>query len=112
LAVQLKLPKGWKINTLAPMDYFVEATPAAGPVERTKLSKKLVALEKPVTEFEITLPVNGEGDDEIKVSMNYYYCQEGDGGLCKTGSVTWTVPLKVTDKAKAGQLRLTFDEQQ
>ena len=25
--------------------------------------------------------------------MNYYYCQSSDSGVCKIGSVVWTIPI-------------------
>jgi hypothetical protein len=31
--------------------------------------------------------------------MNYYYCQEGDNGLCKIGSVVWTIPVQLSADA-------------
>jgi sugar lactone lactonase YvrE len=93
LKVSLNLPSGWKINTLAPMSYWVDAAKGTGPVDRTKLGKR--KLDKPFAEFDVSIPVAGEGEDEITISLNYYYCQEGDEGLCKMGSVVFTVPLKV-----------------
>ena len=33
--------------------------------------------------------------------MNYYYCQEGDSGVCKIGAVAWTIPLELTSDASA-----------
>ncbi len=93
LAIQLKLPAGWKINDLAPMAYYVEAESESGPIDRTAVGK--TSLDKPATTFNIALPVTGTGPDVIKVSMNYYYCQDGGEGLCKVGSVVWTVPLNI-----------------
>jgi thiol-disulfide isomerase/thioredoxin len=107
LAVQLKLPEGWKINDLAPMGYFLEAEAETGPVDRTAVGKT-TRLDKPATSFNITLPVTGAGQDVVKVSMNYYYCQDGGEGLCKVGSVVWTVPLKVDDAAIAESVVLNF----
>jgi hypothetical protein len=37
--------------------------------------------------------VTEAGQGIVKVSTNYYYCQEGGEGLCKVGSVVWTVPF-------------------
>ena len=105
LAVQLDLPKGWKINPLAPMAYFVEKTSESGPVDQTATGT-LIKLEKPTTSFDISLPVKGTGQETIKVSMNYYYCQEGREGLCKMGSVVWTVPLNIRAGAEATLVKL------
>jgi thiol-disulfide isomerase/thioredoxin len=100
--VALKLPEGFKINPLAPMSYRVDAdgvsaaTPAAGgTVPRTEIGK-FIKLEKPAATFEFALPVtSGVGNDQLRVGLRYYYCQEGKEGVCKAGSVVWVVPLTV-----------------
>jgi len=59
-------------------------------------------LEKPATSFEISLPVDrAEGDQTLDVSLVYYYCREGKGGVCKVGRVTWQVPVEVSPEARA-----------
>jgi hypothetical protein len=93
LKVSLEFPSGWKINTLAPMSYWLDSVQKEGPLDRTRLGNR--KLDKPAAQFDIAVPVTGEGEDELRVSMNYYYCQEGDEGLCKVGSVVFTVPLTV-----------------
>jgi hypothetical protein len=95
LAVELELPEGYKINALAPMGYQVEAVDKEGPIDRAALGKP-VRLKEPSAKFEIKLPVAADsGEDELKVTLNYYYCQEGGEGLCKVGTVVWTVPVKL-----------------
>ena len=100
LKVQLKLPAGWKINELAPMRYYTAATSKTGAVKRDSLGRQSVA--KPSAEFDVVLPISGEGRDTVTVSMNYYYCQADGNGLCKMGSVVFTVPLEVN--ASQGQV--------
>jgi DNA-binding beta-propeller fold protein YncE len=96
--VQLKIPAGWKVNALAPMSYWVDSTKATGPVNRAAFGKK--KLPEPVANFAVDLPVSGAGEDEITISLNYYYCQDADEGVCKIGAVVFTVPLKIADDAK------------
>lgn len=93
LKVSLEIPAGWKVNPLAPMSYWLDAAAKEGPVDRTNLGKR--KLDKPMAEFEVIVPVAGEGKDELTVSLNYYYCQDSDDGVCKTGSVVFTVPLMI-----------------
>jgi len=104
LDVALTLPRGWKLNPMAPMAYQLDATGSAGPIDRASLGKK--KLDKPQAEFSIPVPVTGAGQDEINVTVNYYYCQEKDEGVCKISSVTFVVPLKVTPEAKADRIVL------
>jgi thiol-disulfide isomerase/thioredoxin len=99
LAVRLELPSGYKINPLAPMRYWVEAQRTAGPLDRSTFGK-LQKLEHPAAKFDIRLPVKeSAGSETVTLSMNYYYCQEGESGLCKMGSVVWTIPLQLTPDA-------------
>ncbi len=94
LHVKLDLPAGYKINPLAPMRYYVDADKAAGPVDREALGKGQQP-DPPAAEFDIRVPLaQTSGEDVLKVSLGYYYCQDGKEGLCKTGSVVWTVPVK------------------
>jgi hypothetical protein len=99
LAVKLTLPEGYKINPLAPMNYRLAAD-GDGPVDRGALGVK--RLETPAAEFVAALPVTAaDGDDTVRLSLTYYYCQEGGEGLCKVGRATWTVPLRLTDDGPA-----------
>jgi hypothetical protein len=108
LDVSLKLPVGWKINPLAPQRYFVEIVEKSGPVDR-KAVNKLVKVEPPAKEVSIELPISeASGKETLKVSMEYYYCQESNEGLCKTGSVTWTVPLVLSDDAKESKIAIPY----
>ena len=108
LSVQLELPEGYKMNALAPMSYQVDAVDAEGPIDRKALGKP-VRLKEPQEAFEITLPVTDEqGADELKVTLNYYYCEEGDAGLCKMGTAIWTVPITLGDKGAKPSASLTL----
>lgn len=99
LKVALVLPSGYKINPLAPMSYWLEATGEAGPVDRAALGKK--SLAKPAAEFESSLPVKGEGTDAVTLSMKYSYCAVADEGVCKLGSVVFTIPLTIAGDGAA-----------
>ena len=96
LRVQLKLPENWKISETAPMVYYTGAKARSGVVKRESLGKQ--SLTRPNAQFDLQLPVSGEGRDTITVSLNYYYCQIDGSGLCKIGSVVFTVPLEVNSQ--------------
>ena len=99
MAVELRLPEGWKLNPLAPMSYLVEVDGAAG---------KPVVLKTPTRQFEIKLPVDGDaGSRRIKVSLTYYYCQAGAGALCKIGRVGWSGEVKFSADAPTDRIELT-----
>ncbi len=101
LRVVLELPAGYKINELAPTSYQVAPAEGAdsGVVRRSALGAR-VRLEEPAAEFEVVLPVEADsGCDTLRLGLDYYYCREGAEGLCKAGSVVWTVPLEVSPDA-------------
>jgi thiol-disulfide isomerase/thioredoxin len=126
--VTLRFPPGFKINPQAPPAYWIEpagqGTPHApregerhaerdeyntapgGPVRRTSL-EHLVRLDKSLASFPIKLPVDAAaGRDVLRVGLSYYYCREGAEGLCKVGSVVWTVPLELKPDAPATSIAL------
>ena len=91
--VEFKLPPTWKINPIAPMTYYLDGAEAAGVVNTAELSEDAIKVDPPRETFEISVPVTEAGQGIVKVSTNYYYCQKGGEGLCKVGSVVWTVPF-------------------
>jgi hypothetical protein len=101
LAVKLTLPEGFKINPLAPMNYRVDAVDGiTGPVRREDLGKP-VRVTPPAATFDVVLPVSSvSGDDQVRMTLNYYYCKEGKEGVCKLGSVAWQAPLTVSADGK------------
>lgn len=107
LHVSLKVPDGWKINAEAPMSYWLDSPKEAGPVDRAAFGKK--KLDKPTAAFDVSVPVTGAGEDEVAVSLTYYYCQKGDDGVCKTGSVIFTVPLNIADDGSGEPVKLTYE---
>ena len=107
VSAKVELPIGYKINKLAPMKYLVQASSAAGPVDRETIGK-MVNLKDPSTEFSFTIPIKEvSGTDTLKISVPINYCQEGDSGLCKITAVAWVVPVTVSDDAEASEIQLT-----
>jgi hypothetical protein len=55
------------------------------------------------------VPVAGTaGAARLKVSLAYYYCQEGAEGLCKAGSVVWTIPLEIAENGASTEVSLSY----
>ena len=95
LKVQLNLPSGYKINPLAPLRYLVEGMPAQ-ELFAADAYGRLIDVPERKPSFDIRLPLaRPSGQETLRVSLAYYYCQDGSGGLCKAGSVAWTVPVKL-----------------
>lgn len=94
----VNLPEGWKMNPLAPMGYVVRLEQDSGPVGREG-NGKFTRVENPVSEIDMRLPVMGTGQESVQIFLKYYYCGQDGGGLCKVGSVIWTVPLQIAADA-------------
>jgi hypothetical protein len=110
LDVRLGLPPGWKINPLAAPSYFIEPTSPSGPVDRGKLPRQAQAIAKPSESFAIPVPLSAAtGQETLQVLVQFYYCQDGDAGLCKIGSVAWTVPIRLDAKAGGSSATLRYD---
>ncbi len=101
LAISLNLPTGWKLNDQAPMGYYVQLTGDSGPIDR-KVAGTRQKLAAPATQFNVSLPVTANtGKETVKLAITYYYCQEGLEGLCKVGTVIWSVPIEVSEAGAA-----------
>ena len=117
LAVTLELPKGFKINPLAPLAYQVDRVkldapggeakpaqqgdvPATGRLVRAAALGKPQKVKPPAASFEIALPLEAPaGQETLRITVNYYYCREGADGLCKAASAVWIVPVQAAADA-------------
>ncbi|MCE9545820.1 MAG: redoxin domain-containing protein [Planctomycetia bacterium] len=110
LTLHVVPPAGWHINTLGPMSYRVDVAGDAGPLDAQGIGKKeLVAEEQRKSQLHITLPLKTTaGRAELTVSLAFYYCSDGPSGVCKTGAVTWTLPLEVSPKAASDTATLEY----
>ena len=90
------------------MRYWIEAQQPAGPLDRAAFGK-FQKLEHPAAKFDVRLPVKeSTGSETVTLSMNYYYCQEGETGFCKMGSVVWTIPLTLTPEGPSEAVPVTL----
>lgn len=107
-ALKLDLPLGYKINDQAPMRYRLALEGDQGPLDRASVGE-WVKVDPPASEFEIRVPlVEESGADVLRVTLQYYYCQEGDKGLCKMGAVTWTAPVELSPEAESDRALLEW----
>jgi DNA-binding beta-propeller fold protein YncE len=104
-SVELDVPADWKINPLAPMRYVLQSSGSGELFDRPSFGT-MEAVEPPAERFEFSIPAADVEKDAITVSMSYYYCQNGGEGLCKVGSVIWSVPLSVSSDGQADEVRL------
>lgn len=107
LTVALALPEGWKLNKLAPLNYWLADDHEGGPVALETGGPD--ALEVDAASLTLSVPVKGEGKDAVRVSLVYYYCQEGGEGVCKMGTVVWRVALDVTADSTRDSVLLPYE---
>lgn len=105
LQVAIELPEGWKTNPLAPMSYYIDIAGESGPIARSAVGKQKLAA--PVSTFDVALPVSGEGTDEVTISLNYYYCEKSDEGVCKIGSVVFKTAVTIDPTAEASSAKVS-----
>jgi hypothetical protein len=107
LAVTVDLPRGYKVNDLAPMMYQVERSKGSDLVADA-FAGRPQRLVPPARAFEIDVPLQvPTGNGTIKLSLNFFYCQEGGQGLCKMRSLGWEIPLQIREAAEADVVELT-----
>jgi DNA-binding beta-propeller fold protein YncE len=122
LEVEIELPPGYEINPIAPMAYRLEEIPrnsrefpvganAKNRNEPKMISRenfgKTITIEKPAESVEIRLPLQAaQGRDAFRLVLDYFYCREGTEGLCKMGTVFWTIPLEVSASAERSAISL------
>ncbi len=102
LKVKLELPKGAKLSPAAPVQYLIEAISATGPgYEQTG------SHDKCKSSFEINVPIEKlAGANSLKVSLVFFFCEEGGEGLCRIKSQIWEIPLRVEADAKDRTIQL------
>lgn len=111
LKLKLDLPTGWKINPAGPMRYRVSAEKEPGPLDPAGLNT-IVAVpsdsrDKPIV-VELPVQESGGGETKLRVALAFYYCRDGKDGICKTGSVVWHAPLKISPDAPSREVLLEW----
>ncbi len=110
IAVDLTLPPGYKLNPLAPLSYRVDVAGNEGEAAAVVSEESLGRwrrVEPPELPLSLDVPLEKDtGALPMKVSLIFYYCQEGREGLCKAGSVTWEVAVRLSPNAGRSALKL------
>ncbi len=106
-AVEIKLPEGWKANPLGRPSYWIDSPSETGVLDRAAFGRK--KLDEPGVIWNIALPAAGAGEDTVRISTNYYYCQKGDEAQCKVGGVVFTIPLKISEDAEQASIPLRHE---
>ena len=107
--VELKVPAGYKLNTLAPVSYRLAAAGEQSLVAAASLGER-IQIEAPaegtIVRFSVPL-ASPTGKGELKITVSYGFCRDGAGGLCRLGTLTWLIPVEVAADAKDGVIKLS-----
>jgi DNA-binding beta-propeller fold protein YncE len=102
IAVQIKLPEGFHLNTNAPNRYEI-STGDTGFVKTQKGAQKFSQLP-----LKIPFETVQTGSANLRVKVTVYYCREDNTGACLIKTLVWQVPLKISaQKPAAGAVELT-----
>ncbi|MGC1276406.1 MAG: thioredoxin-like domain-containing protein [Planctomycetaceae bacterium] len=97
VGVELSLPAEFKLNADFPLTATVTTDDDQSIVATTSLGKRIKATGQDQT-VEFLLPLTGvAGKAAFRVRLNYGYCRDGQGGLCKLGTAEWLLPLTVAE---------------
>lgn len=96
LQVELKIPKGFKLNPDVPMKYVVETLPQA-----EKGWSEIQEIPGDKASFRVEVPLAKIQDSEgVRLSLLYFECGEGNAAICRIKSQIWDIPLKFDASAK------------
>jgi hypothetical protein len=104
----LHIPKGYKVNLMAPLSYRLAAAGEQSLVAADQLGER-VQIEPPAegTTVKFSIPLAAKtGKGDLTVTLSYGFCREGAGGLCKLGILTWQVPIEVAADARTTVIHL------
>ena len=101
LTLQLELPKGYKLNALAPS--ALKVTSESGAVNIGGES----SFRNP--QFPVTVPIKtSEGEATVKAEFVIYYCESEKESLCYFKEARVSVPVKVKQGAGTRRLAATY----
>ena len=100
LTLDVEIPAPYKLNPGSPLEYRVDVPTSA------QQSNKRVTMKDGKFPLQIPLALT-PGRTEIRASVSFVYCRDGDEAVCIIKSVRWTIPVKATDDGK-DELRITY----
>lgn len=99
LTIDVEIPAPYKLNPGSPLEYRVDVETAARPTNKRMTVKD--------GKFPLQIPLTlAEGQTEIRASVSFVYCRDGDEAVCIIKSLRWKITVSATTKGQ-DELRLT-----
>ena len=104
--VDFKLPEDYKLNALLPVTFRLKADGEQSLIAANQMEVKSEATTEG-TAARFSIPTaNKTGLVMLLVSVNYGYCRDGNGGVCKIGTANWKIPISLKEGAKGKTVTL------
>ncbi|WP_010583918.1 thioredoxin-like domain-containing protein [Schlesneria paludicola] len=105
--IDFELPEGFKLNELLPVSYRLKADGSQKLVAKAQLGVKHEGKSSGVS-ANFTVPTTmTNGEAKLTLAVTYGYCRDGEGGVCKIATKTWSIPVVLQDGAKQDVIKLT-----
>lgn len=98
LTIEVELPAGYHLNPMAPQRYRVSVEGAGLSIDEKDASKANKDLKLPIR---VPIKVGAKGTTALKAQVTLFYCREDNTGTCRIKSLSWQLPVEVTDDAAA-----------
>jgi thiol-disulfide isomerase/thioredoxin len=107
LVLDIRIPAPYKLNPDSPLEYRMdllagEALSFASQGERVTLKD---------AQFPLRLPVDTAaqaGKAEVQIQLSFFYCREGEEGICALQSLCWRVPVEVSVDGGREEIRIDY----
>ncbi len=107
IVLDVHIPTPYKLNPDAPIEYRVDLL--AGDALSFAHQGEKVALKD--AQFPLRLPVGivtQAGKASVQIQLSFFYCREGEEGICALQSLCWKVPVEVSGDGGREEIRIEY----
>jgi hypothetical protein len=107
LVLDVRIPAPYKLNPGSPVEYRVDLL--SGDALSFSRQGEKVALKD--AQFPLRLPVDvvtRAGRAEVQIQLSFFYCREGEEGICAIQSLRWQVPVEVSLDGGKEEVRVEY----
>ncbi|MBI3301310.1 MAG: hypothetical protein HYZ72_04435, partial [Deltaproteobacteria bacterium] len=107
LVLDVRIPAPYKLNPGSPVEYRVDLL--AGDALSFFHQGEKVTLRD--AQFPLRLPVDiatQAGRADVQIQLSFFYCREGEEGICAIQSLRWQVPVEVSLDGGGEEIRIEY----